>query len=264
MAIQRYFSQLKLLTMGLIVTALMIFSLPAQSQVSSRKGIQVSIKFPPTEDRGAPARTVGVGSRGSNACTNTNPKTDNSGNALTAIIPENNIETTVAPNPTVYVYVPQTIERTAEFSLVERESEQPVYQKTFSLANHAGIVKIDLPKTVSLLPGNTYQWEFVIVCDQENREEDESVDGWIERTSLTSEQANKLKKVKLDLLKQAQLYAEFGVWNESVNILTRLRDIRPQANTEWKELLKSVNLDDNIVDAPILNSPPEKTSLSGS
>ena len=115
MAIQRYFSQLKPLTMGLIVTALMISSLPAQSQISSRKGIQVSIKFPPTEDRGAPARTVGAGSRGSTACTNTNTATDNIGNALTAITPENNIETTVAPNPTVYVYVPQVIERTAEF-----------------------------------------------------------------------------------------------------------------------------------------------------
>lgn len=264
MATRRYFPQLKPLTIGLIVTTLMIFSLPAQSQVSWRKGIQVSIKFPPTEDRGAPARTVGAGSRGNDACTNTNTATGNIGNDLTAIIPENNIETTVAPNPTVYVYVPQTMERKAEFSLVERESEKPVYQKTFSLVNHAGIVKIDLPKSVSLLPGNTYEWEFVIVCDQENREEDQSVDGWIERTSLTSEQANKLKKAKLNLLKQAQLYAEFGVWNESVNILTYLRDIRPQANAEWKELLKSVNLDDNIVDAPILNSPPEKTSQSGS
>lgn len=224
--------------MGLLVSPTTVnLSQPiSTTQMESNPQLQ-AVKFPPAEQAGAPARTRGAGSRG--PC---NPLLgEKSGLNLTALMPQNNIGTTVSPSPTVYLYVPQTTKQTAEFALYDwtKKIRTPIYKTNISLPESAGIVKVNLPKTVELEPNNTYIWHFGIICDPSQRSLDYYINGWLKRTSLTPETEAKLKELEQKPLEQAQLYAESSIWNETITTLEKSREAYPNA---WKELLESVGL----------------------
>ncbi|MEA5578177.1 DUF928 domain-containing protein [Anabaena sp. UHCC 0451] len=239
----------KTCTLSIFTAMLMIPILPTQSSAQLFPGLQVSLKFPPVEDLGAPTRTSGAGSRGP-ACGNENfnaelmtTSSDEIKIPLTALTPENNVLTTVALDPTVYVYIPQAVDKQAEFRLIDIQSEKVVYKTIFPLVNTPGIVTINIPKTVKIKARNTYQWQVLIICSPEDREADKVVEGWLLRTPLTSVQEARIKLAKEDSLEQARLYSEYGIWNEAMMIIDQLRESNPQANLEWVELLSSVKLE---------------------
>lgn len=232
-----------------------------QSQLASKtqsqsKPQQQAINFPPPDKEvGAPSRTRGAGSRG--PC---NPLAgENSGINLTAVMPENNIGTTVSPNPTVYLYIPKSSKQTAEFAVYDwtNRVKTPLYKTNISLPQSAGIVKINLPKTVELQPNNTYVWHFGIICDPNQRSLDYYINGWLKRATLTPETAAKLKELQQQPLEQAKLYAESSVWNETITILEKSREAYPNA---WKELLQSVGLGE-IADSQIFDCCQEIQSV---
>lgn len=200
---------------------------------------QVSVTFPPTSDRGAPARTVGGGKRGT-VCIK------NDGIPLTGLMPANNVGTTVSPNPTFFLYVPRTTAHSAEFAVFDEEG-YPVYQRTVTLTGTPGVIKLDLPTNTLLNVREMYQWEFAIICDPEDRERDELVWGWIERIELSPALRRRIEQARP--LEQATLYAKNQIWHETMSILAQLRRSNPQ---EWEELLKSVELD-AIAPAPFVD-----------
>ena len=224
--------------MGLLVSPTTVN--PSQpistTQIESHPQLQ-ALKFPPGSQTGAPERTRGAGSRG--PC---NPLVEEkSGINLTALMPKNNIGTTVSPQPTVYLYVPKTTKQTAEFAVYDwtNRVRKPVYKTNISLPESAGIVKINLPKTVELEPNNTYVWHFGIICDPNQRSLDYYINGWLKRTTLNPETEARLKELEQQPLEQAKLYAESSIWNETLITLEQNREIAPNA---WKELLQSVEL----------------------
>ncbi|MFM2063952.1 MAG: hypothetical protein RLZZ507_3623 [Cyanobacteriota bacterium] len=258
MPIKIPFSTVKTRSLSILTAILMIPVLPTTSNAQLSKGLQVSLTFPPVKDLGAPARTSGAGSRGP-ACDNHNANaksvvnsSDESKIPITALTPENNVLTTAALDPKVYVYIPQAVDKQAEFRLIDKQDETIAYQTTFPLVNTPGIVKISIPKTVNIKANNTYQWQVLVICNPEEREADKVVEGWLKRTPLTSEQKARIRQVKKDSLEQARLYSEFGFWHETVKILDQLRDGASatagrgnnlQAQAEWVELLTSVKLE---------------------
>ena len=89
----------------------------SMTQMESSPQLQV-LKFPPPKRASqnqiadTPKRTRGTGSRG-----HCNPVQESiSGISLTAVMPEDNIGTRVSPNPTVYLYVPKSSKKNAEFA----------------------------------------------------------------------------------------------------------------------------------------------------
>ena len=230
--------------LGLSLVGLLVSSpLVNQQQPTSTTNIESNpqlqaIKFPKSgEKAGAPARTRGAGSRG--PC---NPIVDKKlGVNLTAVMPEDNIGTTVSPNPNVYLYIPQSSKQKAEFALYDwtNRVREPIYKTTVSLPQSAGIMKVSLPKTVELEPNNTYVWHFGIICDPSQRSLDYYINGWLKRTSLTPEVEAKLKEAEEKPLEKAEIYAESAVWNETITTLEKSREAYPSA---WKELLESVGL----------------------
>ncbi len=239
--------------LGLSLVSLLVSAPPvnhpqptSRTKMESRPQLQ-AIEFPPTSSRGAPSRTRGAGSRG--PC---NPIIeDKSGINLTAVMPEDNIGTTVSPNPTVYLYIPKSSKQNAEFAVYDwtNRVREPIYKTSLSLPKSAGIVKVSLPKTVELEPNNTYVWHFGIICDANQRSLDYYINGWLQRTSLTPETEAKLKEVQKKPLEKAQLYAESAVWNETITTLEKSRQAYPNA---WKELLQSVGLG-KIADSQIFD-----------
>jgi hypothetical protein len=184
---------------------------------------------------------------------------------------------TLLPNPTLYVYVPETKASSAEFIVVDENGDE-IYDTTLALKNTPGIVSVSLPDTVTLTPGKEYTWQFAVVCNPKNRDRDEFVrglilpttvdllseeirqeTGWVltpqEKEMLNPDELRKnlaqLKtnpqEAKILLQEQAQEYSEVGVWSETLTIVTQLSQAFPDdcnlAN-ERKELFESVELNE--------------------
>jgi hypothetical protein len=190
---------------------------------------------------------------------------------LTALMPRNpltnrpvNQTLTVAANPTVFVYVPETSTQFenlvfAEFS-VSDDQDNEVYQTTFPLptvlssdvssssVSTPGIVKLTLPADVRLETGKNYRWVFQLSCGKANAERffGRYVEGWIQRTELSSELKTKIEQATP--LEQAKLYATARIWSETLMLAAQLRSSQP---AEWEELLKSVGLTE-ISQAPFI------------
>lgn len=187
---------------------------------------------------GLPGRRVGGGTRG--ACSFGKQQ-------LTALTPKNNLALTIAANPQLFFYFPQTDDaRLVEFVLLD-EAENEIYVKTFKTTGKAGIVSFNLLDSAPLkaLPiGKKYHWYLSIICNDRDRADDVAVDGWIQRVQLDSSLAQKIAKVAPS--QRSAMYAAANIWQEALTELAQLRSSHPQDPTvtaEWKELLRSQELD---------------------
>lgn len=222
MNLYKYFPSLKSFTAVLSPLIVIISSLVTQLPT-------YSLEFPSTTNRGAPARTAGGGVRG-DSCTE-------KGVPLTALVPNNNIGTTVAANPTFFWYVPESSAQSAEFVVLDNEGNE-VYLKTFALPRTSGVVKLALPQTASLAINKNYRWEFAVICNPQDRTQDQVIQGLIQRSEPDSDLKTKLEKASP--LEQAELYAKAKIWQETLTLAAQLRSSHPDT---WEGLLKSVGLD---------------------
>ena len=79
-----------------------------------------------------------------------------------------------------------------------------------------GIVKLDLPSTVSLEVGEVYKWYLMIhYNDPTGDDVDSLASGWIER--ITDPVTDDLEA--LSLVEQSNIYANQLIWYDALNIL---------------------------------------------
>jgi hypothetical protein len=176
---------------------------------------------------------------------------------LTALLPETNIGWTVAANPTFFFNNSQTTTQLAEFILLDQDG-RIVYEAMMELPDTPGIVSFRLPEEKGGSPplevGKRYQWYFALVCNPSDRSRDIALDGWIERVKPSSNLVAKLETA--DLSDLPGIYAQEGVWYETIDCLAQLREANPndpQLAEDWKTLLESVNLG-AIAQAPLVGS----------
>lgn len=233
-------------SLGILAIPYGIASLHATSPVSASvlswppllaqsNSIEVSLKFPPTGNRGAPKATTGGGSRGEDTTCISAKENEPS---LIALMPNReNAGKTAAATPTLYWYIPESTATSGEFVLLD-EDDNEAYQTTFALPGQPGIVKLSIPTTASLKTGKRYSWSFSLICDSQYRNRDQYVEGVIEYTELNWDLKEQLKNATP--LEKARLYAESAVWHETFDTVAQLRSENP---TEWEELLTSVGLE---------------------
>lgn len=232
--------------LSIVSPALVIFScLSPPLLAQQNQDWKISLEFPPTEDVGAPRKIQGGKAGGSQCFHDRWLVTGRDG--LTSVTPTNNVVTTVATHPTLFIYVPANTAENAELYL-EDEQGNAIYQSTFAAPRTPGVIQLKLPETISLETGKIYHWYFSLICDPIDRSNGEFVGGWLQRIELSPDLKTKLEQEK-DPLKQAQLYAEQRIWNETLILIAQLRDAHPR---EWEELLKSVQLD-AIAQQPFVN-----------
>ena len=214
---------------------------------------------PPVEDNGAPAGIrEGAGSHG--LCKIAEREKDIS--PLIALMPEVTIKTstknkiyvwgeTNSAHPTFWFYAAYPVNSQVEF-ILQDEAENEVYQTTFSLDKNLGIISLTLPTDkVSLETGKSYHWYLYIMCNAENLPDD-FVEGWIKRVELNSGFNNQLKLAQP--LEQISIYAENGLWYDTLTHLDRLRQTEPENqvfSTIWRDLLQQVGLEE-ISQEPIV------------
>ncbi len=173
-------------------------------------------------------------------------------NPLTAVVPNSNIGLTTQANPTVFFYVPQT---SATLELVFKDQDKE-YKQIYKSSEKGGIVSIPFNQ-VSLEVDKVYRWSFSIICNPKERSKDKIVEGAIMRVQTVPQLASKLATTASPQ-ERANLYAEAGIWQDSLASLAQSLSSNPsnrELKAEWEALLtsKSVGLD-NLVSEPLLPS----------
>ncbi|NES76360.1 MULTISPECIES: DUF928 domain-containing protein [Okeania] len=222
----KFWGLLALATSPIIVT----FSGVQLVQAQSTAELLISVEFPSGPQRASSGRTRGGGTRAPESyCTPGQTK-------LTALMPGDNVGTTVADHPKFFVYVPEHKAESAEFEVFDK-SGKSIYLTKLDISETSGIVKLALPKNVSLTTNKEYTWRFAMICDEWDHSANESVEGIVKKVEISSDLENSLKNASP--LEQAEIYAKAKIWNETIATVAELRNSYP---TEWEELLTSVGL----------------------
>jgi hypothetical protein len=232
----------------LLSPALISFSgfLPNRAAQSYPDEFLISLNFPGSPVYyGAPSRTVGGGVRADDCVANDQMK-------VTALIPTNNVWTTLSDRPKFLWYVPETTAKTAEFVLIDPD-DHDIYIKTIDLnsENMGTIIQETLPEDVSLETG-VYTWQFSLICNEKDRAGDIYIQGWVEQVDFQDreqeldELKTTLEKAGQDSLKQAQAYLDAEIFNESISLLAQTRC---EHQDEWQGLLNWMGLEELATDS---------------
>ncbi|MGK7900366.1 MAG: DUF928 domain-containing protein [Hormoscilla sp.] len=217
---------------------------------------------PPAGQKQAPVNTAGGASRGQ-CPLDANAGSENIIPLMPAmLLPEapmaDLVGLTTAANPTFFVYVPSSKTGSAMFSLKDAQNND-VYQTSLQLPEDGGIVAIKIPESAGPLKvGQKYVWSFGIICTAETPEDSSPVmfvAGEVQRTEASPTIKSQLAEA--NLLKQAAIYAQNGIWVEAVTTLAQLRQSQPENSkiaAEWKHLLGSVGLE-AIASVPLVSGP---------
>jgi hypothetical protein len=222
---------------------------PAHSTAQQQRSRTSRITFRPP-NRGAPPVTSGAASRGDwGDCTS-------SSDALTALIPTSSLGLSASQEPTLLVYVPETSATLLELTLENEDGTEILYQQTLDAPASAGIVKLNLADYASapLERGTLYRWYVSLICDTEDLSRNAVVAGWVEPVEPSPALVNSLQQA--DPQDHPRLYAEAGIWYDTLQALVDLHQSQPQnamLAADWQALLQSVGLDAAIAEAPLIN-----------
>lgn len=227
------------------------------------------INFQPPADQGAPQQSVGGSTRGPAVC----PQDRNAkfpGQTVKAVLPVSNQGSTVSSHPAFLLYVPPTSAGEAQFILQDDSGTgevQEIYETTFALPKHltetGGLVTIKIPETVPALEvGKTYTYYATLICSTGDSGGINYDQGSITRVEVPENiarvQGNQALSPEQSLWQQAILYAESGIWLDTVNSLISLMEYEPDnqvLQSQWMSLMRSdaVNLDEAIANAKIVH-----------
>ncbi|MBW4578394.1 MAG: DUF928 domain-containing protein [Tildeniella nuda ZEHNDER 1965/U140] len=186
-------------------------------------------------NRGVPKTTAGGATRSGSCIKERTP--------LTVLVPSSKIGLTTESHPTVFLYLPKTTAQAAEFVLKDVD-DNDVYRTPIVLPGKPGVVSFRLPADAAPLEvGKDYQWFFNVVCQPNDRLRDDFVTAWIQRIEPNQSLTSALKTAVPR--KRPNIYAQAGIWQDTLTTLSELRRTNPTDRTltnEWSALLKSVGL----------------------
>ena len=200
---------------------------------------------PPVDDK--PSDTEGIGRR--DPCI-LGEKT------LTALIPVTDKKLpglTVAADPTLFFYIPSTRETVETLDFILQDKQENIrYQTTLRVPDNPGIISLKIPESARLQVGNSYFWTLSINCQIAQSDGYIYVNGIIQRVRLTPELDAKLAAAEPREI--PTIYANAGIWHETLSSLARLRQNNPQDKTlenNWVRMLESVGLG-SIAEEPLI------------
>jgi hypothetical protein len=184
--------------------------------------------------RGAPAARIGGGTRGIGDQTL----------ELVVLAPDHTGLTT-KEQPTLYWYVSKPVPSKLEVTLINDDDIDPELEEVVATPGTAGIQSIDLAKTgAKLKPDLEYRWFVSVVADAGQRSNDIVASGTIQR--IKPEGTLKDKIAGADDRALVRVYAEEGVWYDTIDTLSRLIEKSPDdaaLKQQRAVLLEQVGLD---------------------
>ncbi|AFZ23744.1 protein of unknown function (DUF928) [Cylindrospermum stagnale PCC 7417] len=220
---------LKLITL----TSALVFSqlsLPQMAAAENSSSLNLETQFKPPND-GAPGGRKGGGSRPGCPATN---------QPITVLVPAANIGWTTSTHPTFWVYIPYQVTSPHPVDLVLRDDTgKQVHKNTFQFTGKPRIISYHLPETAPDIEiGKRYSLSVSFFCNPVNRSEANIVSTWVKRVALSPELKKKLTAATPK--QRIILYAENGLWFDTLTALIELRRQSPDASldTAWADLLK--------------------------
>lgn len=171
--------------------------------------------------------------------------------------------TTLATHPQIFVHIPETNAQEADFSLVNEDRQQPIYQQRIRLPGRPGVVQFSIPETApSLEVGQTYKWSMKLLCDPDDDRRNMMVEGIIQRLEASED----LSAIALLPDRDRPFaYAEADIWYDALSSLAQLRCSQPYhflLALDWNDLLRSVNLDAIAQEPLVTCNPPANPTLT--
>ena len=157
------------------------------------------------------------------------------------------VDSTASAHPTLFVNIPAEMPgATAQLTLQNEAAEQELYSTKFALTGKPGIVGIRIPESVPPLQvGQKYLWQVSVVCNANKPQERLFTMSWVERVALDPTVASQINQASLR--EKSALYAEAGIWQDTLSSLAELRLSNPNDQSvaqDWASLMQSVNLQD--------------------
>ncbi|MEG4322308.1 MULTISPECIES: DUF928 domain-containing protein [unclassified Microcoleus] len=164
---------------------------------------------------------------------------------LTGLVPQNKVGRTVSDYPTFFFYLPPTEAESAEFSLVDKSGKE-IYKQTLTISNLSGVIGISIPANKNVAPlevGKSYNWNFTVICNSQDRSSDMIEIGTVRRVELSADIRSELSKA--DSRQKTAIYAENGIWQDALSNLVATRRAQPSDTVlyaDWANFLDAVNL----------------------
>lgn len=224
-----------ILAIALLLTS--VFPAYAQTNPNTKR-----IVYIPPDRKGTPPAGNQTGSRG--IC----PKTEI---PLLALGGTSGYTQTISEFPTFWFYIPYTSDRTSsgEFELQD-ENAKTVEQISIALPTTPKIISIRLTQTLEL--NRRYRWYLAVNCSSERFISEGYVTGLVERILLPKEVERQVT-IARSPLDRLQIYAQNGIWYDTLNELAQLYLVQPSWEETWKDFLKNVGLE-NIANVTLDNS----------
>ncbi|NJR74704.1 MAG: DUF928 domain-containing protein, partial [Scytonema sp. CRU_2_7] len=163
---------------------------------------------------------------------------------------------TTAEYPSLFFYVPQ-IQQAKGLELVIRDDSKfgTLHKVSLNPSGKAGIVRVNLTSKTGkpLEPNKQYTWSFSVICSFQNRDNDLSLQGSVKRVLPDENLTVDLKTAAPQ--ERIEVYVKNKYWE---NALRTLADLRFQNSNDtevkkyWEELLQSVKLEKEVINAPVL------------
>lgn len=183
--------------------------------------------------RGAPGGRVGGGTRG----------TQREVFVLSVLAPDHSGFTT-SEQPSLYWFISKETSLPVEVTVMDPQGVQPILETRLPAPVTAGVHRIRLSDfNVHLAPGAAYRWFVSVVPDADRRSKDITAGGAIERVEMPEGlKAKVAQAAKSDL---PSVYAEAGIWYDTVTAISELIEAAPQDQALRKQrtaLLSQVGL----------------------
>jgi hypothetical protein len=163
---------------------------------------------------GAPARTIGGGTRGTRTAV-----------IFLSVLAPDHVGLTTREQPTLYWYLSEPTTRRIEFSLTDDRHPEPLVAATLPQSAESKIRRIRLADyKVRLEPGVRYEWSVALVTDPERRARDTITTGAIERSPAPASLVAELRDSSNDA---TFVYAEAGIWYDALDVVSEAIAARP-------------------------------------
>jgi Domain of Unknown Function (DUF928) len=172
---------------------------------------------------------------------------------------------TTAERPNFRFYVPYTKNSgyPAEF-MFENEKSTLIYKTAISLPQKPEIISVTLPNSIPpLVVDKQYRWFVKIYCDQEKQSSPVYVEGVVSRVNLGAATNQQLQTAQP--LQKLAIYAQNGIWYETLETLVQLKQQNPQdivIQNNWENLLTSIGLTEIVDKSIALERPSSHGRLS--
>ena len=151
--------------------------------------------------------------------------TDDAVLTLTVLAPEH-VGLTTKEQPSLYWFQSKAVSTRFELTITEKTAVKPLLEARLEVPS-GGIQRLRLSDyKVSLAEGVEYRWSVAMVVDPENRSSDVVASGAIKRVKPTETLRRRLQGAPASDL--PYIYADEGVWYDSLETLSELVDARPQ------------------------------------